>query len=148
MRIGLLWCLGLWTIAFIKGTKSISIEDFGAIADEPSIDQAKANSDAIVRALQSAHESESDKVVLVPSGQTYHVHMMSVSNLDGVTLQIEGTLVLNNNPENYPQSKCDMLHLTDSKNIRITGHGTIDGQVNDLRFQKSITNLQRISCFF
>lgn len=76
------------------------IREFGAISGDSSDATATVNSAAILKAILAANASSTDRTVLVPAGLNFTVFNTSISNVNDVTLQIDGVLVVSNNISN------------------------------------------------
>ena len=128
--------LAVWLCLCIIAGESMgaSIDAFGAVAGVNTEAAAVKNSAAIVSALQAADKAGKggDHVVVVPQGSTYYIFNSSVAGLTDVTLEIEGTLILNNNRDVW-KARTNATHVgalafDGCANLTITGSGLIDGQ--------------------
>eukprot|EP00455_Lapot_gusevi_P002948 TRINITY_DN1121_c0_g1_i1.p1 TRINITY_DN1121_c0_g1~~TRINITY_DN1121_c0_g1_i1.p1 ORF type:complete len:447 (+),score=79.76 TRINITY_DN1121_c0_g1_i1:43-1383(+) len=113
---------------------SISIDQFGAVANENSFDVAVKNGKALYLAVLSANISDVDRTVLVPSGQVYtFVPFAQFYNLSDITIQLDGTIsIYSDNHALWPNhtDSSDAMHvleIIDSHQIQLTGQGTIQG---------------------
>ena len=68
-----------------------SIDDFGAVDAENSVEAATANAAALTAALEAAHSAGRGTVV-VPSDGVYYTLPFSGKNHVGVTLVVDGTI--------------------------------------------------------
>lgn len=130
MKAGLL-LLACWLPASI----GLSIDHFGADADDNSFRAAQANSRAIQRAFLAANRlpTFADRTVEVPAGSTYYILNSTMSELHDVTLQLDGTLMLFNRLEAWPVDGTRgwyALEFTNCSGVTVTGNGggLIDGQ--------------------
>ena len=128
--------LAVWLCLCIIAGESMgaSIDAFGAVAGVNTEAAAVKNSAAIVSALQAADKAGKggDHVVVVPQGSTYYIFNSSVAGLTDITLEIEGTLILNNNRDVW-KARTNATHVgalafDGCANLTITGSGLIDGQ--------------------
>ena len=125
------------------GAQAESIVTYGAIPNDSSLATAWSNSAAITKALLAASATAkraadgSMQIVSVPADQVFYFMPVNVTDIHYVTLQIDGTLIAPNNISAWPVtdkhkgSYADMILITDSTNLKITGTGTVDGQGYD-----------------
>mmetsp|Transcript_71841 Transcript_71841/g.203465 ORF Transcript_71841/g.203465 Transcript_71841/m.203465 type:complete len:260 (-) Transcript_71841:1453-2232(-) len=111
-----------------------SIDDYGAVATENSVEAATANAAALTAALEVAHSAGRGSV-LVPSGSVYYTLPFSGSSHVGVSLIVDGVVkACNSNDcqDAWPctkESHFDYLFEWDNgTDLTLAGHGTIDGQ--------------------
>ena len=110
----------------------ISIDDFGAIKDDPSYEAAMRNGEALFYSLLTANKSTSDRTVLVPANFYGMLPAGSVDRLINVTLQIDGTLNSwdldhSRYPINSGGHVLNFIDLPNSENLIIKGSGIIEG---------------------
>ena len=120
-----------------------SIDDYGAVPNNPSEEAAIANTKAITAALKAANTSTDDRTVLVPSGEAYHYFMVSADHLINVVLQVDGTLIVSNNitSSQWPKDgDYASFYFTNCKGLTLTGYGKIDGQGYDWWWHVIITD--------
>lgn len=106
-----------------------NILDYGAIPDSTKTADAFANSQAFQAALDAAILTE-DREILIPGN---HFTMMPVvlKNIHGLTITVEGTVVLCEDHWNWPFKNNkfdDFMDIWDSSNLHFRGNGLIDGR--------------------
>lgn len=127
-----------------------SIERYGAVAGDASIDAARKNGKALFDALQAASnrkrcpgtgaavslgtvEAEVFDTVLVPAGKVFTMVPHAVlDGLHGVTLALQGTIsAYPGNTADWPLdeegSVLDLLAIRHSDHMTLTGNGTLEG---------------------
>lgn len=78
---------------FKYSCQSFNIDDFGAIADNPSFKQALVNGKAFHDAVLAANSSLKDKVVVISVGKNYtFLPYADFRDIVNVTIKIDGTL--------------------------------------------------------
>ena len=107
-----------------------SIDSYGAVANDSSVEAAVKNSRAITNALRNA---TGGSAVLVPQYSKYYVFASSVNGLEAVELRIEGELLAHDNLTAWPndgKNYQNMLEFVNCKYILVTGSntGVIRGQ--------------------
>ena len=125
-------------VASSPAAPPLSIDAFGAVANDSTIAASLANGVAIFMALEAANQANSSsRTVLVPAGSTYTVlpHAPS-THLANVTLQIDGILVASTNISAWPRmpppyhidsTALDVLFFGDCTNVTVRGLGVVDG---------------------
>lgn len=119
-----------------------SISDYGGIPNDPSDAAAATNSLALQKALAAANTSGTDRVALVPAGTSYYHFWVKVDYLVGVTLQIDGTLLISNNVSSteWPaDGGYASLWFEHARGLTLTGSGKVDGQGYDWWWHVFIT---------
>ena len=102
------------SIASVEAIQVISIDSYGAVANDSSVEAAVKNSHAIADALQKAASSSA---VLVPRYSRYYTFSSVVNGLqDGVQLWIEGELIAHSNITAWPYEGNDYQHILDIQN--------------------------------
>ena len=104
------------------------MDEYGAIANDSSVDAAVKNSQAISTALQNA--TQGGKVV-VPRYSKYYIFSVYAAGLKQVQFQIEGQLIAISNISAWPISNNgyqSVLYFPNCSDFTLTGSGTIDGQ--------------------
>lgn len=86
---------------FFQISSGVSIDDFGAISNENSIEAAYKNSKAIVDAAKFANKNQTDREILIPPGKVFVVFNITLENLFNVTLRIDGILMTSNNIDEW-----------------------------------------------
>ena len=111
-----------------------SVLDYNGIASCSSLDCAKQNGYAFVDAARAAAPGD---IVLFDQGQTFFFlpppeEESVLTNLQSLTLDIGGTLVLHDDFTAWPMSSekvyVNAIDIRNSSRILITGSGQIDGQ--------------------
>ena len=124
----------LVTFAFLFCWKTVaalevrSVDSYGAIANDSSVEAAVKNSQTISTALQNATQGSA---VLVPKYSKYYIFSVAVAGLKQVQLQVEGTLIAISNITAWPVSENsyqNVLHFSNCSELSLTGPGTIDRQ--------------------
>jgi polygalacturonase len=109
----------------------ISIDSYGAVANDSSVDAAVRNSHAIAEAL---HKAGSGDAVLVPRFSHYYTFASAVSDIaDGLQFWIEGELIASSNITAWPYDGNQYQHILQIENCNdfvLTGKsvGSIRGQ--------------------
>ena len=106
----------------------ISVDSYGAIANDSSVEAAVKNSQAISQALQNASLGST---VLVPKYSNYYIFSVYAVGLKQVQLRIEGKLIAISNITAWPVMDGDyqsVLYFPNCLDFTLTGPGTIDGQ--------------------
>ena len=92
----------------------VSIDSYGAVANDSSVDAAVKNSYAIAEALQKAAASS---VVLIPRYSHYYTFSSVVSDIeDGVELWLEGELIAHSNITAWPYKGSNYLNILQIQN--------------------------------
>lgn len=120
------------SVSTLKKQPVINIKDFGAVGDRKTL-----NTKAIQNAIDKA---EDNSIVLIPDGTFLSGAIFLKSN---ITLQIDGTLLGSDNPDDYPYTSKRLSYYTpinymglinaytedigSLQNIKITGKGTVNG---------------------
>jgi polygalacturonase len=80
-----------------------NIMDFGAIPDLEDTATAYANTNAIAAAINAANAADStDREVHVPADMTFTLMPIQMSNLNNLTITVDGTLLASKNWLDYP----------------------------------------------
>ena len=117
--------------ASLRAVNVISIDSYGAVANDSSVDAAVGNSRAITNALLKAAQGDA---VLVPRYSQYYIFSSVVSDVaDDIQLWIEGELIAHSNITAWPYEGNNYLHILEIQNCRgfiLTGKslGSIRGQ--------------------
>lgn len=135
MALRLLLCVGLGA-TLAPGARALSIDRFGAVEGVNKFNAASANSDAIQQAFYAANRlpDPAARVVEVPAGATYYVRNATMEQLHGVTLQLDGRLVVFDHLDAWPidgsVSDFFILNFFNCSDMVVTGNGdgVIDGQ--------------------
>lgn len=121
----------LLLVAFVHS--AVYIDDFGAIANQDTVDAQIANSLALSKAIQHVNNSD-DCTVVVPNRKYYFfpVHVQHVNNLN---LKILGKVIASKNVRNWPHTtngkRIDYLAFLKfdyCDNLTISGGGKVDGR--------------------
>lgn len=128
---GTLLLVSMFVVTSVGGIQVESIDSYGAVANDSSVDAAVKNSHAIVDALQKAPKGSA---VLVPRYSRYYTFSSVVNQIqDGVELWIEGELIAHSNITAWPHDDHDYQHILYIENCNgfvLTGKstGVIRGQ--------------------
>lgn len=87
-------CVAL--LAAAAPAAALPITAFGAIAFNSSDAVSVINAAAITKTFLAANAS-SDRVVLIPAGMNFTMFPVNLADLSGVTLQVDGALIVNKN---------------------------------------------------
>lgn len=123
----LAFLMSFQAVAALDG-RTVTVDSYGAIANDSSVEAAIKNSQSISMALQNATPGS---VVLVPKYSVYYIFSVSVSGINSVELRVEGTLIAISNITAWPISGDNyqnVLHFSNCSELTLTGLGTIDGQ--------------------
>ena len=118
-------------IASVRALEVVSIDSYGAVANDSSVSAAVKNSHAIADALQKA---ASGYAILVPQYSRYYTFSSVVTDIeDGVQLWLEGELIAHSNITAWPYNGDDYQHILEIRNCNnfvFTGKstGVIRGQ--------------------
>ena len=118
-------------IASVRALEVVSIDSYGAVANDSSVAAAVKNSRAIADALQKAAIGYA---VLVPQYSRYYTFSSVVTDMeDGVQLWLEGELIAHSNITAWPYDGDDYQHILEIQNCNnfvLTGKstGVIRGQ--------------------
>ncbi len=84
----------LGNLAYVQSVHNIL--DHGAVHNQTDTATAFLNAQAIVKAVQAANASLTDREVYVPSGENLHFTFMpfNMSGLNNVTFTIDGTILV------------------------------------------------------
>ena len=122
----------LLSIVFGQVAHGWSVDQFGAIANEYSLEISLGNGLAFNKACAAANSS-TDRTVLIPGGRFYSwLPAGTVSNLQNVTIIIDATVhAWQGERSDWPvNSKGEVLPLFDiqyTENLHITGSGLVNG---------------------
>lgn len=128
---GTLLLVSMLVVTSVGGIQVESIDSYGAVANDSSVDAAVKNSHAIAEALQKAPKGSA---VLVPRYSRYYTFSSVVNQIqDGVELWIEGELIAHSNITAWPHDDHDYQHILYIENCNgfvLTGKstGVIRGQ--------------------
>mmetsp|Transcript_17902 Transcript_17902/g.34219 ORF Transcript_17902/g.34219 Transcript_17902/m.34219 type:complete len:525 (-) Transcript_17902:197-1771(-) len=130
------WTRILVLIKLVLGVAAFSIDDFGAIPKNASLQAARINAVAISLALGSANlDSAGDRTVLVPQGNTYFFMPVRAADLRNVTLRVEGDLIASDLIAHWPTLPgrgaplyADILTFSGCEGVAVRGEGKIHGQ--------------------
>lgn len=113
----------LRTIALLAATHDI--DTFGARDSDPSA--TMVNAAALTAALAAA---QSGDTVLAKAGKIYYMNHVTASQLRGVIIHIEGTVLVDDNITAWVNdtTRQNWFEMVDSVNVTIGGGGTVDGQ--------------------
>ena len=116
-------------LRIITATEILSVDSYGAIANDSSVEAAIKNSEAISMALQEAKPGSS---VVIPQYSKYYIFSVSASGLKQVKLQVEGDLIAISNITSWPvvsgNKYQNVLEFSNCSDFTLSGPGTIDGQ--------------------
>lgn len=105
-------------------SQSINIDEYGAIANENTLNATKINTNILQQ------YSLSNTTVYIPN-QTYYIYPFIIVNQSNVIINITGTLVAYYDINHWPYHQHyynDLIQFENCDNIYITGSGSIDGQ--------------------
>eukprot|EP01041_Mallomonas_annulata_P003787 gene3787-7521_t len=106
----------------------LSIDTFGAIANDFSSSAAETNSIAILSALQAADISIGEnRTVLIPAFSTYFIDAVFINVIHSVTIKIDGNLVVNTDMNTWDETT-SVFYFVVCNFITITGSGSIDAK--------------------
>ena len=122
-------------IGFVKSS-TIYVHDYGTMDDIATTEAALRNGASFNRAVRSAGPGDT---VMVMENETFyyipHAYDTDDPRLIGITdidICIDGRLVFHNDTDAWPVTQSgsyfNAIDIRESNNVRITGHGTIDGQ--------------------
>ena len=98
----------------MEAIQIVSIDSYGAIANDSSVDAALKNSHAIANALMKAANGDA---VLVPRYSHYYTFSSIVSDIaDNVQMWIEGELIAHSNITAWPYNGNDYQHILQIQN--------------------------------
>lgn len=121
--------LALCAIIFLaRGSVGHFVEDFGAIHTVERWEVALQNAEAFLKALSAANSSDTDRTVVFPEGRSYYMYAINVTGLNGVKIQIDGTLRYSDEIKNWPEDNFGLMRFLSCEGLHITGKGMIDGQ--------------------
>ena len=106
--------VSLVLLASVEAIQIVSIDSYGAVANDSSVDAAVKNSHAIANALMKAANGDA---VLVPRYSHYYTFSSIVSDIaDNVQMWIEGELIAHSNITAWPYNGNDYIpaHTTDT----------------------------------
>ena len=115
------------------------IRDYGALADDDSLEAERKNQQAFTTAIIQANytEAEADREVIVPAGFTFHMLSVKASYISNLTITIDGTLMVSKRHQKWSTHWDDAVNKTqidqfmefrEVHNFVIRGSGTVDGQ--------------------
>ena len=128
---GTLLLVSTLVVTSVSGIQVESIDSYGAVANDSSVDAAVKNSHAIADALQKAPKGSA---VLVPRYSRYYTFSSVVNQIqDAVELWIEGELIAHSNITAWPHDDNAYQHILYIENCNgfvLTGKstGVIRGQ--------------------
>ena len=98
----------------MEAIQIVSIDSYGAVANDSSVDAAVKNSHAIAKALMKAANGDA---VLVPRYSHYYTFSSIVSDIaDNVQMWIEGELIAHSNITAWPYNGNDYQHILQIQN--------------------------------
>ncbi len=110
-----------------------SIDDFGAVPNDPSLEAAWANSRAFEAAISAANSSSTDRKVHV-AGEEYYMMPIAAEGVSDVTIAIDAEIVYPDERSAFPaddgKNYNPLLYFHNCKNLVFTGSGSgaIEGQ--------------------
>ena len=79
------------------------IRDYGAIANDDSLNAEQTNAAAFEKAILAANSTmDSDRIAYVPSNLTFHMMPVEVHNLFNMTITIDGTIMASKRQHKWP----------------------------------------------
>ena len=106
--------VSLVLLASVEAIQIVSIDSYGAVANDSSVDAAVKNSHAIANALMKAANGDA---VLVPRYSHYYTFSSIVSDIaDNVQMWIEGELIAHSNITAWPYNGNDYQHILQIQN--------------------------------
>ena len=116
----------------VRKNLSVSIDDFGAVADKDSSKIALQNADAFAAALVEANASSTDRVITFPQGKTYFMGKMVVEFMQDITIEVAGRIAFSDDIKRVwgdeAQGSGSMLRFENCQDVTLTGGGVLDGQ--------------------
>ena len=116
-------------LRIITATEILSVDSYGAIANDSSVEAAIKNSEAVSMALQEAKPGSS---VVISQYSKYYIFSVSASGPKQVKLQVEGDLIAISNITSWPvvsgNKYQNVLEFSNCSDFTLSGPGTIDGQ--------------------
>lgn len=112
---------------------AVSIAETGGVADDDSDAASRANSVALAKAFSFANYSETDRVVVIPSGYSWSFYAVELEALHGIAWRVDGRALINSNISSWPERNNDggnrgCFKFTRCNDMVIEGNGTIDGR--------------------
>ena len=84
--------------------KSISIDEYGAVKNLNNWKAAVKNTNALIKAINSADSSTTDNTILFPKGNIYYLTNCSFDGLTNINIQVDGTIIYSDEISNYGYS--------------------------------------------
>ena len=107
-------CYILVAPASVRAVNVISIDSYGAVANDSSVDATVRNSQAI--ALLKAAQGDA---ILVPRYSQYYIFSSVVSDVtDDIQLWIEGELIAHSNVTEWPYEGNNYLNILEIRNCK------------------------------
>lgn len=116
--------LSLLACCSVSAIEVHSIDSYGAVANDSSVEAAVKNSRAISDAFKAATKGSA---VAVPQHSKYYMFAASVSNVEQVQLWIEGEIIAHDNITAWPndgKNYQNMLEFNNCNDILVTGRNT------------------------
>jgi hypothetical protein len=118
-------------LAVFSFCQGISVEFYGAIANENSWSAAQHNAEVLSMALRAACSHATDRTVTFPSDKIYYLANSTFIDLFRVEVKIEGTVRFSSYLLGFMRSSKNpwgLWHFSNCYDLNISGKGTIDGQ--------------------
>ena len=115
------------------------MKDCGAVpreGDIASLEDTQLNAKAIMKCIDMANNDPKDRTVVVPEGHLFSSMPVWASNLNDVTLTIDGVLETSPHIDNWTLNDAgdrtrQFIEISDSTNFNINGKGIVEGQGYD-----------------
>ena len=108
------------------------IRDFGALANDTSLNAEQTNAVALMDAIVAANTTTDDRTVVIPANFTFSTMPVWGNFITNVTFQIDGTLKLSKAHHHFTMRKegkiSDLFYFEDVSDVTFQGSGVIDGQ--------------------
>ena len=111
---------------------AFDIRDYGAIADDTTVQTEMVNAEAFADAIAAANATTTEeRRVVVPENYTFSCMPINIQYINNVTIQIDGTLLVSKNHRRYPLEGKDVLDFLAFQyvvGVKIEGKGSVQGQ--------------------
>ena len=119
----------LAALSICTSTKTINVNDYGAINATESTDDAFKNAAAFTAAFEALKANPQYDTLLFPSTFTYYIFPISISELHNKTIIFDSMIMADNNIASYPHSGSqydDVFKFNNISNIMFRGSGRIE----------------------
>ena len=107
------------------------VKDCGAVpkvGDSVSLEDTQQNAAAIMKCIDLANNDPTDRTVVIPEGQLFSSMPIWASDLNDVTLTIDGVLETSPHIDEWTDGGKNFITISDSKHFNINGKGIVEGQ--------------------